>query len=139
MEQQPWCKSIKCTPESIFLQNKYFFQDNAQSACFSPSGDIIVVAMTSGKWMVLDSQTREVYGVFQDGHDAIQTAKFSPNGKLLALGSRDGMIYIYQVSENSKKFTRTGRCLVRTTFLIFFWDITNLSFDLGSFISSDAY
>jgi len=85
--------------------------DHAQSACFSPSGDVIVVAMTSGKWMVLDSQTREVYGVFQDGHDPISTSKFAPNGKFLALGSRDGIIYVYQVSEDSKKFTRMGRCL----------------------------
>ena len=68
--------------------------------------------MTSGKWMVLDSQTREVYGVFQDGQDPIQTARFSPNGHFLALGSLDGIIYIYQVSEGDKKFTRTGRCLV---------------------------
>lgn len=71
--------------------------------------------MTSGKWMVLDSQTREVYGVFQDGRDAIQTAKFSPDGKMLALGSHDGIIYMYQVSENSKKYRRLGRCLVCTT------------------------
>jgi len=85
--------------------------DHAQSACFSPSGDVIVVAMTSGKWMVLDSQTREVYGVFQDGREPIQAVKFSPNGKLLALGSHDGIIYMYQVSESTKKFTRMGRCL----------------------------
>ena len=39
--------------------------DQAQSACFSSTGEVIVVGMTSGKWMVLDSQTREVYGVFQ--------------------------------------------------------------------------
>ena len=68
--------------------------------------------MTSGKWMVLDSQTREVYGVFQDGREPIQAVKFSPNGKLLALGSHDGIIYMYQVSESTKKFTRMGRCLV---------------------------
>ena len=55
--------------------------------------------MTSGKWMVLDSQTREVYGVFQDGREPIQAVKFSPNGKLLALGSHDGIISMYQVEE----------------------------------------
>ena len=65
--------------------------------------------------MVLDSQTREVYGVFQDGREPIQAVKFSPNGKLLALGSHDGIIYMYQVSESTKKFTRMGRCLVCIT------------------------
>ncbi len=68
--------------------------------------------MTSGKWMVLDSQTREVYGVFQDGQQAIQTAKFSPDSKLLALGSKDSIIYVYQVGDGCKKFSRMGRCMV---------------------------
>ena len=101
------------------------------------------MAMTSGKWMVLDSQTREVYGVFQDGHDPISTSKFAPNGKFLALGSRDGIIYVYQVSEDSKKFTRMGRCLVCAAIIIciLFPDITLLifSFDTGSFVSSDTF
>jgi hypothetical protein len=34
--------------------------------------------MTSGKWMVLDASTREVFGIFQDGSDAIQV--FTPFG-----------------------------------------------------------
>jgi microtubule-associated protein-like 1/2 len=71
-----------------------------------------VVGMASGKWMVLDSQTREVYGVFQDGHEALQAVRFSPNGKFLALGSRDNIIYIYQVADGGKKFSRMGRCMV---------------------------
>lgn len=41
-----------------------------------------------------------------------QVAKFSPDGKLLALGSRDGIIYIYQVTEKYRKFNRMGRCMV---------------------------
>ena len=68
--------------------------------------------MTSGKWMVLDSQTREVYGIYQDGQEPIQTVRFSPNDKFLALGSRDNIIYIYQVGEGCKKFSRMGRCMV---------------------------
>ena len=74
--------------------------------------------MTSGKWMVLDSQTREVYGVFQDGHEAIQTVRFAPNDKFLALGSRDNIIYVYQVAEGCKKFNRMGRCMVRSYLLL---------------------
>jgi microtubule-associated protein-like 1/2 len=68
--------------------------------------------MVSGKWMVLDSNTREIYGIFQDGGEALQTAKFSPDGKFLVLGSRDGILYIYQVSDGFKKYHRMGRCLV---------------------------
>ena len=90
----------------------FFFQDQAQSACFSKGGEVIIIAMTSGKWMVLDSNTREIYGLFQDGSEALHTVRYSPDGKFLALGSRDGILYIYQVSEDFKKYHRMGRCLV---------------------------
>ncbi len=55
------------------------FQDQAQSACFSSDGEVIVVGMTSGKWIVLDATTREVLGLFQDGGDAIQACSFPFN------------------------------------------------------------
>jgi WD40 repeat protein len=38
--------------------------------------------------------------------------KFSPDGQLLALGSRDNYIYIYQVTDGAKHYTRLGRCTV---------------------------
>ena len=74
--------------------------------------------MTSGKWMILDSNTREIYGLFQDGVEALHTVRFSPDGKFLALGSRDGILYIYQVSDDFKKYHRMGRCLVSYLTLI---------------------
>ena len=73
-----------------------------------------MVGMTSGRWIVLDANTREVYGLHQDGTEPIQVARFSPNGKLLALGSRDNIIYMYQVSEKCRKLNRLGRCMVST-------------------------
>ena len=33
-------------------------QDQAQSACFSKDGEVIVIAMSSGKWMVLGKDYR---------------------------------------------------------------------------------
>ena len=95
--------------------NNCIFQDAAQSACFSKDGDVIVIAMSSGKWMALDSNTREIYGLYQDGVEALHTVRFSPDGKFLALGSRDGILYIYQVSDGYKKYHRMGRCLVSFT------------------------
>jgi len=44
-------------------------------------------------------------------------AKFSPDGKLLAIGSRDGIIYMYQVSDKYRKYNRMGRCMVRNQIL----------------------
>ena len=73
--------------------------EQAQSACFSPDGEVIVVGTVTGKWVVLSSSTREVFSVNQEsgGGEPVYSCKFSPDGSLLALGSRDHAIYIYQV------------------------------------------
>jgi WD40 repeat protein len=49
----------------------------------------------------------EIFFFFQ-----FKVAKFSPDGKLLAVGSRDGIIYMYQVNDKYKKYSRMGRCMV---------------------------
>jgi len=85
--------------------------EQAQSATFSPDGEVIVVGTVTGKWVVLHASTRAVYGVHQDGTEPVHVVKFSPDGSFLALGSRDNAIYIYQVKDNYRKFARTGRCL----------------------------
>ena len=61
-------------------------------------GEIIVVGTFTGKWVVLDVNTREVFGVHQDGSEPVHVVSFSPDSGFLALGSRDNAIYIYQVS-----------------------------------------
>ena len=39
--------------------------EQAQSACFSPDGEVIVVGTITGKWVVLSAATREVFSVNQ--------------------------------------------------------------------------
>lgn len=83
----------------------------------------------------MDSETREIYSVHTDGSEPIQVScnifakfyqflnpliicffwkvvKFSPDGKLLALGSRDNYIYIYHVGDDGRKYSRVGKCSV---------------------------
>lgn len=88
-----------------------------QSACFSPDGLVLVLGTTCGKWFVVDSQTRDIYATHTDGTEPIQVVKFSPNGKLLAIGSRDNNIYIYQVVDSYRKYFRTGRCVGHSNFI----------------------
>ncbi|XP_033326747.2 echinoderm microtubule-associated protein-like 2 isoform X9 [Megalopta genalis] len=85
--------------------------EQAQSLGFSPDGNVIVVGCTSGKWLAIDSETRELYTHHSDGTEPIQVARFSPDGTLLALGSRDNYIYIYQVNGDATKYSRVGRCM----------------------------
>lgn len=91
--------------------------EQAQSAAFSIDGRIIIVGCVSGKWIVMNSETREIYSTHIDGNEPIQVAKFSPDGQLLALGSRDNYIYIYQVSDGARNYTRLGRCTGHSSFI----------------------
>ncbi|XP_034943375.1 echinoderm microtubule-associated protein-like 2 isoform X2 [Chelonus insularis] len=91
--------------------------EQAQSVCFSPDGNVMVVGCVSGKWLVIDSESREFYTHHSDGSEAIQVAQYSPDGTLLALGSRDNCIYIYQVNESAKKYSRVGRCMGHSSFV----------------------
>ncbi|KAJ9585806.1 hypothetical protein L9F63_002397 [Diploptera punctata] len=88
-----------------------------QSATFSLDGGVIILGCASGHWMVMNSETREVYSVHTDGSEPIQVVRFSPDGNLLALGSRDNNIYIYQVNEDACKYSRVGRCSGHSSFI----------------------
>ena len=53
-------------------------------------------------------------GEYHDtGNEAIECLQFSPNGSMLVVGNRAGILHLYQVS-NGGKFNRIGRCIVST-------------------------
>ncbi|KAG1662874.1 Echinoderm microtubule-associated protein-like 1 [Nymphon striatum] len=110
-----------------------FIGEPVSCANFSPDGNSVVVGTTSGRWLVLDSSTREVLCSFTDGNEALGCIKFSPDGRLLALGSHDNHIYIYQVTDEQKKYNRIGRCMGHSSF------ITHLDWSFDStYIQSNA-
>ncbi|XP_026668685.1 echinoderm microtubule-associated protein-like 2 isoform X3 [Ceratina calcarata] len=107
--------------------------EQAQSIGFSPDGNVMVVGCTSGKWLAIDSETRELYTHHTDGSEPIQVVRFSPNGTLLALGSRDNYIYVYQVNEDATKYSRVGRCMGHSSF------ITHLDWSVdGQYLRSNS-
>ncbi|XP_076544600.1 echinoderm microtubule-associated protein-like 2 isoform X6 [Osmia lignaria lignaria] len=107
--------------------------EQAQSIGFSPDGSVMVVGCTSGKWLAIDSETRELYTHHSDGTESIQVVQFSPDGTLLALGSRDNYIYIYQGNEDATKYSRVGRCMGHSSF------ITHLDWSVdGQYLRSNS-
>lgn len=109
-----------------------------QCACYSPDGSILVVATVNptkmnGSWMVLDATTRQLISMHTDGQDRIECIKFSPDGSHLALASRDNNIYIYQVSEEYRKFDRIGRCSGSSCYVSSIGELVPQSFNLNLF------
>lgn len=105
----------------------------AQSATFSPDGNVLIFTTTTGRWIVFDATTRQLISMHTDGNEQIDCVKFSPDGRFLALGSRDNHIYIYQVSEEYRKYNRIGRCSGNSSF------ITNIDWTTdGTYIQSNS-
>lgn len=92
--------------------------EQIQCAEFMPDGEFVLVGSLVGKWMVFDSLSRELLSQYTDGNEPIQTIKSSPNGQLLAIGSRDNTIYIYQRTGVPHKFNRIGKCNGHSSFIL---------------------
>ncbi|XP_035824705.1 echinoderm microtubule-associated protein-like 2 [Aplysia californica] len=91
--------------------------DAVHSCCFHPRGGIVAVGTSVARWLVLDLSTHEIVSVHTDGNEQIECIQYSPDGSMLAVGSRDNYIYIYQVSDDAKKYTKVGRCSGHSSFI----------------------
>ncbi|XP_059148257.1 echinoderm microtubule-associated protein-like 2 isoform X3 [Physella acuta] len=91
--------------------------DPIHSCCFHPKGGIVAVGTNVARWLVLDLATHEIVSVHTDGNEQIECIQYSPDGSLLAIGSRDNYIYIYAVSEDGKKYSKLGRCSGHSSFI----------------------
>ena len=75
--------------------------------CFSPkTGDSLCLGLSSGGIAIFDMYLN-VELAFQHCSKPITCAKYSPNGQLLAVGSEDTNIYLY---DPTKGYSRMGVC-----------------------------
>ncbi|XP_078005037.1 echinoderm microtubule-associated protein-like 3 isoform X3 [Phascolarctos cinereus] len=81
-------------------------------ADFHPSGKVVAVGLNTGRWLVLDTETRDIVSDFTDGNEQLSVVRYSPDGMYLAIGSHDNTIYIYSVSCDGAKCSRFGRCVL---------------------------
>ncbi|XP_056020756.1 echinoderm microtubule-associated protein-like 2 isoform X5 [Ostrea edulis] len=91
--------------------------DPAHSCCFYHDASVVAIGTETGRWLVLDCETHEIVTSHTDGNEQIECVLYSPDGKYLALGSRDNHIYIYEVTEDGKKYSRIGRCTGHSSFV----------------------
>ncbi|BFZ12124.1 hypothetical protein BsWGS_15165 [Bradybaena similaris] len=91
--------------------------DAIHSCSFHPNGGIIAVGTNVARWLVLDLSTREIVSVHTDGSEQIECIQYSPDGSMVAIGSRDNYIYIYNVSDDGRKYSKVGRCSGHSSFI----------------------
>ncbi|XP_017292647.1 echinoderm microtubule-associated protein-like 2 isoform X2 [Kryptolebias marmoratus] len=92
-------------------------EDPGRSAGFHPSGAVVAVGTMTGRWLVLDTDSRDLVSVHTDGNEIISNVKYSPDGNFLAVASHDNFVYIYAVTENGRKYSRVGKCVGHSSFV----------------------
>uniref|UniRef100_A0A8B9TL69 Echinoderm microtubule-associated protein-like 3 n=1 Tax=Anas platyrhynchos TaxID=8839 RepID=A0A8B9TL69_ANAPL len=108
-------------------------EDTGLCADFHPGGQVVVVGLLTGRWLVLDTETQQPLAGGSDGNEQLSVVRFSPDGSFLAIGSHDNVIYIYSVAEGGRKYTRFGRCTGHSSF------ITHLDWSKdGHFVMSNS-
>ncbi|OWF36267.1 echinoderm microtubule-associated protein-like 2 isoform X2 [Mizuhopecten yessoensis] len=90
--------------------------DAAHSCCIHPNGNLAAIGTETGRWYVLDLPTHEIVTNHTDGNEQIECLLFSPDGKYLALGSRDNYVYVYEVMDDGR-YNRIGRCSGHSSFI----------------------
>ncbi|XP_056613243.1 echinoderm microtubule-associated protein-like 2 isoform X1 [Triplophysa dalaica] len=92
-------------------------EDPGRSVGFHPTGAVLAVGTMTGRWLVLDTDTRDLVSMHTDGKEIISVVKYSPDGAYLAVGSHDNFVYIYSVTENGRKYSRVGKCTGHSSFV----------------------
>lgn len=64
------------------------------------------------RWLLLDTDTRDLVAIHTDGNEQISVVSFSPDGAFLAVGSHDNLVYVYTVDQGGRKVSRLGKCSV---------------------------
>ncbi|XP_027720893.1 echinoderm microtubule-associated protein-like 4 isoform X3 [Vombatus ursinus] len=86
-------------------------------ADFHPSGTVVAIGTHSGRWFVLDAETRDLVSIHTDGNEQLSVMRYSKDGTFLAVGSHDNFIYLYVVSESGRKYSRYGKCAGHSSYI----------------------
>ncbi|XP_077467311.1 echinoderm microtubule-associated protein-like 2 isoform X1 [Stigmatopora argus] len=92
-------------------------EDPARCAGFHPNGEVLAIGTMTGRWLVLDTDTRDLVSMHTDGNEIISNVAYSPDGNFLAVSSHDNFVYVYAVTENGRKYARVGKCTGHSSFV----------------------
>uniref|UniRef100_A0A8C5C8I1 EMAP like 4 n=1 Tax=Gadus morhua TaxID=8049 RepID=A0A8C5C8I1_GADMO len=93
-------------------------EEHGHCADFHPSGAVVAIGTHSGKWYVLDAETTDLVAIHTDGNEQLSVMRYSVGGwTLLAVGSHDNFIYLYNVTDKGRKYTRYGKCTGHSSYI----------------------
>ncbi|XP_075996585.1 echinoderm microtubule-associated protein-like 4 [Genypterus blacodes] len=92
-------------------------EEHGHCADFHPSGSVVAIGTHSGKWYVLDAESTDLVAIHTDGNEQLSVMRFSVDGSLLAVGSHDNFIYLYNVTEKGRKYSRYGKCTGHSSYI----------------------
>jgi microtubule-associated protein-like 1/2 len=94
------------------------FDDQLHSVHIHPHHDLAVISLSNkSKWLVYDFIGKKTVSSQCEGAEQIEVIRYSPSGLMLACGSRDNSIYLYNVTEDGLKYSRCGRCSGHSSFI----------------------
>ncbi|KAM4729575.1 echinoderm microtubule-associated protein-like 4 isoform 2-T2 [Anableps anableps] len=99
------------------LQWSRTLEEHGHCAEFHPSGSVVVIGTHSGRWFVLDAESKDLVGIHTDGNEQLSVLRFSVDGSMLAVGSHDNFIYLYNVSEQGRRYSRYGKCTGHSSYI----------------------
>ncbi|TTD32934.1 Echinoderm microtubule-associated protein-like 6 [Bagarius yarrelli] len=91
------------------LLNKVSLGHPAKCTAFSPNGEMVSIGMENGEFIVLLVNSLTVWGKKRDRSVAIQDIRFSPDNRLLAVGSMESAVDFYDLTLGPA-LNRIGYC-----------------------------
>lgn len=89
------------------LLNKVDIGGAVRCCCFSPDGDYLGIGLKTGEFHIVDGNTLKSLTKKRDRNQSVTEMRFSPDGKLLAVGTEDRSVDFYSFKPHIK---RIGYC-----------------------------
>ncbi|XP_062320153.1 echinoderm microtubule-associated protein-like 6 isoform X2 [Osmerus eperlanus] len=99
------------------LLNKVSLGHPAKCATYSPDGEMVSVGMKNGEFIILLTNSLKMWGKKRDRSAAIQDIRFSPDKRLLAVGSVESTVDLYDLTLGPS-LNRVGYCMDIPSFVI---------------------